>query len=94
MSDVFDWDIANRSHIAQHGITSDDVEQLLVNNPLELDPEYVNGEWRFSAVGLTRPGRWLVVITTLRSGKIRVVTSFDAPKSLIALYLRRKGIII
>jgi len=64
---------------------------VLANNPLDLEPQYVNGEWRFPSVGLTFPGRWLVVVTTARGEKTRVLASFDAPRSLIALYLSEKG---
>ena len=91
MSDIFDWDDANRSHIARHGVSPEEAEQVLVNNPLDLDPQHVNDEWRFPSIGLTRPGRWLVVVTTVRGAKTRVLASFDAPKNLIALYLKEKG---
>lgn len=91
MSDDFDWDGANTSHIARHGVAPEEAEQALLENPLDLDPQYINGEWRFPSVGMTRPGRWLVVVATVRGGKTRVLASFDAPKELIALYLREKG---
>lgn len=91
MSENFDWDEANSLHIARHGVAPEDAEHVLVNDPLDLDPEYVNGEWRFPSIGLTHPGRWLVVVSTVRRGKTRVVACFDSPKNLIALYLREKG---
>jgi uncharacterized DUF497 family protein len=91
MSDSFDWDDANRSHIARHGVAAEEAEQVLVNNPLDLDPQYINDEWRFPSVGLTRSGRWLVVVATVRGGKTRVLASFDAPKNLIAVYLMEKS---
>jgi hypothetical protein len=56
MSDIFEWDDANRSHLARHGVSPEEAEQVLVNNPLDLDPQYVNDEWRFPSVGLTRFG--------------------------------------
>jgi uncharacterized DUF497 family protein len=91
MSDIFDWDDANRSHVARHGVAPEEAEQVLVNGPVDLDAQYIDGEWRYPSVGFTRTGRWLVVIATVRGGKTRVLASFDAPKNLIALYLREKG---
>jgi hypothetical protein len=86
----FDWDDANQAHIAAHGVTPSEAEEVLEGDLLELGPQIVNGEERFPAVGMTRSGRWLVVIVTQRGALARVVTAFEADKNLIALYLRNK----
>ena len=44
-------------------------------------------EERFAEAGATAKGRILVVVTTWRGLKIRVVTAYDAPKEIEAAYL-------
>lgn len=89
----FDWDEENQKHIARHGVTPDEAEQVLANDPLDLERQDINGEERFASVGLTDGGRWLLVVTTTRENKVRVVTAFDAGKRLVELYLdERKAI--
>jgi uncharacterized DUF497 family protein len=50
----------------------------------------VEGEERFSTVGPTNSGRWLLVVTTMRGPKVRVVTAFNATRRLIEFYLEEK----
>ncbi len=88
---AFDWDDANRDHIARHQVAPEEAEQVIDNDPLDLDAETVDGEERTPSIGRTDLGRFLVVITTLRHSRIRVVTAFQAPKSLIDLYYSLKG---
>jgi uncharacterized DUF497 family protein len=63
---------------------------VLANDPLELEPQFMDDELRFPSVGITNRGRWLFVAATVRDDKIRVVTAYDAPKYLIELYLRSR----
>jgi uncharacterized protein len=86
----FDWDEANVEHIARHGVTREEAEQVIDNGPLELKPQVIEGEERFPNVGLTDAGRWLVVVLAERGSKARVVTAFEADRNLIALYVREK----
>jgi uncharacterized protein len=88
---AFDWDDANRDHIAHHQISPDEAEQVIDNDPLDLDAQTFDGEQRIPSIGRTDQGRFLVVITTLRRSRIRVVTAFPAPKNLIDLYYTFKG---
>jgi uncharacterized DUF497 family protein len=87
----FDWDEANIGHIARHDVKPEEAEQVVLNDPLELEPQMVDDEMRYSSVGVTIRGRWLFVASTVRKGKIRVATAYDAPRKLIALYLRGRG---
>jgi uncharacterized DUF497 family protein len=88
---AFEWDDANREHIALHQVSPEDAEQVIDNDPLDLDTETIDDEQRFSSVGRTDQGRFLLVVTTLRNSRIRVVTAFPAPRSLIHLYLMHTG---
>jgi len=88
---AFEWDDANRDHMAHHQVSPEEAEQVIDNDPLDIEAEAVDGEQRFTSIGHTNQGRFLLVITTLRYPRIRVVTAFPAPKSLIRLYLAQKG---
>lgn len=74
----FEWDDGNIRHLAVHGVTPGEFEQVLNNEPLDLDYESIDGEDRYRAVGLTVAGRLLTVVFTIRSGKVRGITSFAA----------------
>ena len=86
----FDWDEGNKGHIARHGITPEEVEQVLSNDPLDVDARYVGGEERLPSVGVTNAGRWLVVVATVHGDKVRVVTAYEASKRLVEMYLKEK----
>jgi len=89
---IFDWDDANRDHIARHGISPHETEEVLLNDPVDLLVQYddVDGE-KLQQVGETNMGRILVVISVLRGIKMRVATAWDASKSQKDLYLRQKA---
>ena len=87
----FDWDEANIRHIARHQVTPEEAEQTIQNNPLDLGVETVNGEERFLNLGITSRGRLLVIATTMRGVKIRVVTAYAAGRQLTILYLKETG---
>jgi hypothetical protein len=88
----FEWDEHNQQHIARHGVTPEEAEEAVANDPLEMDAPYTDGEERFPLIGRTNSGRWPVVVTMLRNRKVRVVTAFDAGKRLVGIYLREKGL--
>ncbi len=78
----FDWDDANRDHIAEHGVPTDEAEEASSGETLFLDAYVIDGELRVESVGSTRAGRILKLVTTDREELIRVLTAFDAPRSL------------
>jgi uncharacterized DUF497 family protein len=86
----FDWDHENIEHIAEHDVTTDEVEFAL--NGVTLDVEYQDWheEERFAEIGVTAQGRYLVVWTTWRGSLLRVVTAYDAPLDLVKEYLRNR----
>lgn len=91
MAEFFDWDGNNRAHIAEHGLSPEEAEQVIFNEPLDLESQLRSREQRTAQVGETDAGRILVVITTWRGGKLRVVTAFPAKKKFRQLYEQRKG---
>ncbi len=56
-------------------------EQVLNNDPLDLDYGAMDGEERYRSVGLTSGGRFLLVAWTVRNGKVRAITAFPASVS-------------
>ena len=88
---MFDWNAANVQHIANHGITPEEAEQVVENDPLELEFNTRGGETRAKLLGETDAGRLLVVVTTWHKEGIRVVTAYPPRDSLRRLYEQKKG---
>ena len=86
----FDWDEANISHVAHHGVLPDEAEQVVLNDPVDLGMEIAEGEDRHINLGATRQCRVLLVVTTWREGRIRVVTAFEPIKRLIQFYYQER----
>jgi uncharacterized DUF497 family protein len=88
---LFDWNDANIGHIAEHDVTPEEAEQVILGDSLELDFERTeSGEDRWSYIGETSLGRVLQVVFTMRGGKIRVVTAFKPTLRDELTYLRYK----
>lgn len=85
----FDWDSENTKHLAAHKVTPAEFEQVLSNNPVDLDSDVIDGEERYRSIGLTSGGRLLLVVYTIRNGKIRPVTAFRAGISDTKAFLER-----
>ncbi len=85
----FDWDDENRKHLAAHKVAPAEFEQLLNNDPLDLDYELIDNEERYRTVGLTNGGRLLPVAWTIRNGKVRAITAFPAGVSDRKAYIKR-----
>jgi len=88
---MFDWDEANITHIARHGITPEEAEQAMRNDPADAGLQNIDGEDRFIDIGITDRMRLLIVVSTLRQDLTRVVTAYDAPPSFRDLYFNRKA---
>jgi len=88
---MFDWDEGNIAHIAKHGVSPDEAEHVVLNDPLDLDHSEKDGEVRILQVGMTARGRILRVVTTERGELIRVVAAYQASPFLRAPYLKYKG---
>ncbi len=88
---LFDWDHENRTHIAAHNVSCAEAEQVINNEPFDLELQAANGEERFLQLGATNAGRILVVVSTWHKALIRVITAFDASKAMKRIYIARKG---
>ena len=70
----FDWDEANIGHVARHSVLPAEAEQVILNDPVDLGMEIIEGEERHLTLGATVRGRILLVVTTWREDRVRVVT--------------------
>lgn len=85
---TFDWDDANVLHLARHSITPEEAEQVVTGDPVDLEIQTLDGEYRFPQVGQTPEGRLLTIISALRGNRVRVITGWDATRSERMQYLR------
>ena len=49
----FDWDEANIGHVARHSVLPEEAEQVILNDPVDLGIEIVEGEERYLNLGAT-----------------------------------------
>ena len=77
----FDWDDENKKHLDAHKVAPAEFEQLLNNDPIDLNFALIDDEERYRSVGLTNAGRLLSVVWTIRTGKVRAITAFPASVS-------------
>jgi uncharacterized DUF497 family protein len=88
---MFDWDRGNLLKIRAHNITQDEAEQALLNSPVLVYSQDVEGEPRFVYYGETAARRLLAVIVTERGDNIRVVTAYDLDSGQRRDYLDRRA---
>jgi uncharacterized DUF497 family protein len=74
-------------------VTSEEAEQVLLNEPFDQEYEVRNDEERWPVIGHTNNLRVLLVVWTLRSDAVRVVTAREASEKAVAAYFRQKGVI-
>ncbi|MEZ2348136.1 BrnT family toxin [Terriglobus sp. RCC_193] len=89
--EYFQWDEANRAHIARHDVTPQEVEEVLIGGVIELDVQHAEEEIRFLWIGEALRGRILVVVFTERDHLIRPITAYDPDPYLKRRYLQEKG---
>ena len=81
----FEWDEANREHIARHGVTPEEFEGGMDNSVFDSQYE-IHGEVRTRVAAITDRGRLLELVYTMRHGSIRAVTAFPLKKNKRGLY--------
>jgi len=87
----FDWDAANKKHIARHKVSPEELEQVFSNDLMYLVVEVIDGEERFTAVGHTDRILVLILAWTMHGTSIRPITAFNASKTMRERYLTEKG---
>jgi hypothetical protein len=73
--DLFVWDESNVEHIAQHGVSVEEAQQVLSRTARVRRSRLE----RYVAIGPTESGRFLMVVfRLLGGGAVRVITARDA----------------
>ena len=86
----FEWDDANRKHVARHSVAPEEAEQAMKNDPLELKGLVRKGEFRKLCIGLTDSGRYLTLVYTIRGKRIRIVTAYPSHRDHRRIYESQK----
>lgn len=87
----FDWDPANRKHLARHRVKPHEAEQAILDpHMIAVEIDEIAGEERSRIVGMTQKGRVLTVIFTFRADAIRPVTAFGAVRRDQRSYFKAK----
>ncbi|MDO9463429.1 MAG: BrnT family toxin [Deltaproteobacteria bacterium] len=79
----FEWDQGNLlKNWEKHGVSAAECEQIFFNRPLitAQDEKHSKGEKRLYALGHTNAQRYLFVVFTIRSNRIRVISARDMNK--------------
>lgn len=87
---VFEWDESNLRKIRAHRIKAEEVERALLNGPIPIYEQDVDGEVRYVYYGETDTGRLLAVVLVERGEKIRVVTAYGLDAGQKREYLSRR----
>ena len=90
MEREFNWDAANTRHIARHGVTPEEVEQVFANDAMIVGTQDDSQEERWLCFGRTKAGRFLTVIYTERKGRVRVVTAYRMSRAQQRMYLTER----
>jgi len=87
---MFEWDRNNLRKIRAHRIKREEPEEALLNDPIPVYEQDVEGECRFVYYGETDAGRFLAAIVTERGDRIRVVTAHDLDAGQRRDYIERR----
>ena len=88
MRSDFDWDEQNERHLAKHGISRSDAEDVLSGNYILLEYQVEGNEQRWVAVGMTRTGRIVEIVFAVRGEAMRPITGWEAAKEIADLYVK------
>ena len=88
---MFEWDRNNLHKIRAHGIKQEEAEQALLNDPISIYEQDVEGERRFVYYGETNAGRLLAVIVKEAGDDLRVVTAYDLDAGQRRDYIDRRA---
>jgi uncharacterized DUF497 family protein len=72
---------------------SEEAEQAIRNDPLDMNYEVIDGEERWRAIGHTDEYRVLLVVWTVRTGALRIVSARAVGRRARETYLRAKGLL-
>jgi uncharacterized protein len=87
----FEWDEYNELHLARHGITAPEAEEVFDNAPIWLRDTKSEQE-RWLMIGRTNGGRWLTMVVEVNeAGLLRAFTGRPSPDYQKNLYRQQRG---
>jgi uncharacterized DUF497 family protein len=87
----FEWDEAILRHLARHRISRQELEQAIANDPVFVDFRDESGDERWYALGATGDLRVLFLVFSLRGGRVRPITGWEASRKLREAYFQGKN---
>jgi uncharacterized DUF497 family protein len=87
----FAWDDENEEHLARHGITPEQAEQVFLNGPVWVrNKANQRGVWKM--VGWDDDGRTCTIIVNVREDQatLHVVTGYTATAGDVTRYLSKR----
>ena len=88
---MFEWDRHNLGKIQRHEISREEAEQALLNDPIPILEQEVEGELRYVYYGETSAGRLLAAVATERGHRLRIVTAYELNSKQRRDYHRRRA---
>jgi uncharacterized DUF497 family protein len=83
------WDEETINHIARHGVTPEEVEEIFFNEG-DTPVIFKGKEGKYLAYGQTQSGRYLLVVWAIHYKKTGIITARDLTKKEKQLYQRNK----
>jgi uncharacterized protein len=84
----FDFDEQNLDHLARHEVERREVMQAFRGTSKIVPAEEVGKEARWKLFGKTAKARFIVVVFTIRQGRIRTVTAYTMNRKERELYAK------
>lgn len=82
----FDWDEGNWPKCGKHGVSREEIEQVLLGTPAVMPDPHMD-EPRLRAIGKTDAGRYVFLVFLLREGQAKTKL-----RPISARYMHRKEI--
>jgi uncharacterized DUF497 family protein len=84
----FEWDEGNIGKNKKHDVEDREAEEVFLDLQKKIFKDHLhsNGEERFRVAGKTKKGRLLLVVFTMRKGKIRIISARNINKKEVYLY--------
>jgi len=84
----FEWDKGNIGKNRKHKVDDKEAEEVFLDLSKKLFKDHLhsNGEERFRLVGKTKKERLLLIVFTIRKGKVRIISARNINKKEVYLY--------
>jgi hypothetical protein len=88
---MLEWDQDNLGKMLAQQIAREEIEQALLNNPIPVLEQDVEGDFSYVYYGETNAGRLLSLVVIENGGNARVITASDLNLDQRRDYLQRRA---